>query len=112
GPLAPEELEPAGQTRLSVHVAGAEQAIRPLLKSATSGLKQPWAAAVRRSCDERRVVDKLSHAGAGVDGTGARVPALWFIAALVQWLLFVAFLAGLVWSIVGLRGGRASPPGL
>src|SRR5699024_9662341 len=109
GRLDREDMETAGQTRLSVHVDGAEQAIRTLLKSATSGLKQPWAAAVRRSCDERRVVDKLSHAVAGVDGTGARVPAWWFIAALVQWLLFVAFLAGVVWSILDLVGVTSSP---
>jgi len=109
GRLDREDMETAGQTRLSVHVAGAEQAIRTLVKSATSGLKQPWAAAVRRSCDERRIVDKLSHAVAGVDGTGTRVPAWWFIAALVQWLLFVAFLAGVVWSVLDLTGVTSSP---
>lgn len=109
GRLDREDMETPVHTRLSVHVAGAEQAIRTLVKSATAGLKQPWAAAVRRSCDERHVVDKLSHAVAGVNVAGTRVPAWWFIAALVQWLTFAAFLAGVVWSALDLTSVTSSP---
>jgi hypothetical protein len=90
-----------------VHQAKVETTVRDLSAKATQGLAQPWVRSVRRSSTSRLtdLEDRLDRVVTTTDLGVAGVP-LWCRAVrALQWVLFLAAIAGAVW--LGVLAGTA-----
>ena len=87
-----------------VQRAQAESAVREIAEKAAVGLERPWRDAVRdasvRTGDD--VVRELDDTVDRIDLGLSRTPVWWRLVDLLQWLAFVAFVAGVGWGAVEL----------
>jgi len=76
-----------------------ESAVRDLSDKLSADLTRPWASALRRASTSRlpELHDRLDRAVGTVDLGVAKIPAWTRLVRGVQWLLFLAALAGGVW---------------
>ncbi|MCR4514558.1 GTPase family protein [Aeromicrobium sp. 50.2.37] len=87
-----------------VQRAQAESAVRETAEKAAVGLERPWRDAVRdasvRTGDD--VVRELDDTVDRIDLGLSRTPVWWRLVDVLQWLAFVAFVAGVGWGAVEL----------
>jgi GTPase Era involved in 16S rRNA processing len=91
-----------------VQRARVDAEVRALADDVSDGLAQPWVAAVRRASTSRldQLGDRLDAALAATQLGGSRLPFWTGAVRVVQWLLFVAAVAGLVWTGVLAGSGK------
>ncbi|MBF4160129.1 P-loop NTPase family protein [Nocardioides acrostichi] len=97
----------------AVQRARVDSEVRALAEEASAGFGPDWSAAVRAASVDRlpAMGDKLDAAVAGVDLDATRTPAWASLVRVVQWLLLVAGLGGLAWTILaGLSGSLRDAP--
>lgn len=102
------ELEEGSPARTSLPKASGVQkarldaALRGVTDAATGGLPRGWAEAVRVAArgNERVLADRLDASIASADLRMDRGHAWWGIVNVLQWLLFAAAVAGLLWLLL------------
>jgi len=111
----------AGRTRTSLPKATAversrvDTAVRALAEEAGDGLGEPWREAIRRASVSRmdELGDRLDAAVGTVDLGVKRLPGWISAVRVVQWVLVIAALAGLVWTVLlavsGTLGDDSTP---
>ncbi|MCG5219941.1 GTPase [Streptosporangium soli] len=99
------ETEPEAVGRTSIPAASGVQrsrvdtAIRDLAQSASAGLPDVWAAAVRQAARSHAgdLPDRLDRTVAATSYGAARRPRWWRAVGLLQWLVFALMVAGALW---------------
>ncbi|GAA3809337.1 hypothetical protein GCM10022226_32090 [Sphaerisporangium flaviroseum] len=76
-----------------------ELAVRDVGSAASAGLPEPWAAAVRQAARSKadELAERLDRAVSVTSVGAGRRPRWWRVAGLLQWMLFVAMVAGIGW---------------
>ena len=84
-----------------VQRARVDQTVRSVVDEVSDGLPAQWSAAIRRASLSRLddVNDSLDKAVARTDLGASRTPRWWHAVRLVQWVLFVAAVAGALWLL-------------
>lgn len=103
--LGARELSPTDTSRTSLPKASAVQrarldaALRGLVDDATRGVPRGWVDAVRTAArgNELVLADRLDAAIARTDLRMDTGRGWWVVVTILQWLLFVAMVAGAVW---------------
>ncbi|MFG1755168.1 GTPase [Streptosporangium sandarakinum] len=105
GPATPEGGGPVGRTSIpatsAVQRSRMDTAVRETAGTASEGLPEPWAAAVRQAARARadELEDGLDRAVATTSlGVSGR-PAWWRAAGLAQWLVLLVALSGAFWLL-------------
>ncbi|TDD42232.1 ABC transporter [Nonomuraea terrae] len=82
-----------------VQRAQVETAIRDVGEVAASGLPGPWAASVRQAARShaRELADAVDRVVATTSAGATKRPRWWRAVNVLQWLVFAAMLAGVVW---------------
>ncbi|WP_214416219.1 GTPase [Sphaerisporangium fuscum] len=95
-PVQPRTSIPAATAVQRSHV---DTAIRDVGHAAAEGLPEPWAPAVRQAARSRadELAERLDVAVAVTASDAGRRPRWWRAAGLLQWVIFAAMLAGLLW---------------
>ncbi|MBB2924927.1 GTPase [Cellulomonas cellasea] len=84
--------------------ARAATAVRTYADAATAGAPDDWVLAARRRATTDGLPDALDQAVAGTRLEAERRPVWWGVLGVLQWLLFAALVAGLLWLAL-LAGG-------
>lgn len=94
----------------SVQRARVDTEVRALADDASAGLGGPWQASIRDAAVSRidDLGDSLDGALGEVDLGADRLPAWVGAVRVLQWLLFLAGVAGLVWTVVAAVAGTLS----
>ncbi|GGP90292.1 GTPase family protein [Streptosporangium pseudovulgare] len=105
GSATPENGGPVGRTSIpatsAVQRSRMDTAVREAAGTASEGLPEPWAAAVRRAARGRadELEDGLDRAVATTSLGASGRPAWWRAAGLAQWLVLLAALSGALWLL-------------
>lgn len=93
-----------------VQRAQAESAVREITQKAAVGLERPWRDAIRDTSlrGDADVVHELDAAVERIDLGLSRPAAWWRAVDALQWLAFVALVAGIGWTLFELVGGLSS----
>lgn len=88
--------------------------VRALADEVSSGLGRPWVDTVGRASVARldELGDRLDGALAETDLGATKLPAWCGVLRVVQWLLLIAAVVGLGWTVVALATGRLDDDGL
>ncbi|GEA88456.1 GTPase [Cellulomonas cellasea] len=84
--------------------ARAATAVRTYADAATAGAPDDWVLAARRRATTDGLADALDQAVAGTRLEAERRPVWWGVLGVLQWVLFAALVAGLLWLAL-LAGG-------
>lgn len=103
----PKELSPTSLSRTSlpgassVQRARLDRGLRELVDAAAAGLPRGWAGAVRTAArgHEALLMDRLDTAIAGADLELDRGTGWWSVVRALQWVLMLAVVAGVLWTL-------------
>ncbi len=116
--LSPRELSPTDVSRTSlpkatsVQKARLDSSLRGVLDAATAGIPRGWADRIRSITrgNDRLLADRLDAAVASTDLEMDRGHGWWVLVTILQWLLFLALIAGLVWLALPIVFALAQVP--
>ncbi|MFI7445236.1 GTPase [Nonomuraea indica] len=96
GPAVGRTSVPAASV---VQQAQVDTAIRDVGDAAASGMPGPWAAAVRQAARarSRELADAVDRAVGATSSRATRRPHWWRAVGGLQWMIFMAMMAGVVW---------------
>lgn len=111
--LAPTEVSRTSLPKAtSVQRARLDASLRTLIEEAVAGVPRGWADRIRAVArgNDARLIDRLDEAVAGTDLRMDSGHGWWGLVRLLQWLLFVALIAGVLWLVVPMILALAGAP--